>query len=194
MARKSHSAIATATVALLTMGVVDISGAMAQERNLKVWFGREKFIPEDQFQAFKQDYPDINVEFEVIRLEDVNAQLILALRAGEAPDIVQIQARDVSQLALGGVVKDFTHMIEEFERRFPETYAQLSPLTWEGASDPDGKIYGAALFAQSIYLTYRKDWLEEAGIALPLETTDRCSRPRARSASCRRAASGSASA
>jgi len=64
-------------------------------------------------------------------------------------------------------------MIEEFEQRFPETYAQLSPLTWEGASDADGKIYGAALFAQSIYLTYRKDWLEEAGVELPLETTDR---------------------
>ena len=159
MAHKPPSVIAVATLSLLAMSAVDVSGAFAQERNLKVWFGRQDFIPEDQFQAFKQDYPDIDVEFEVIRLEDVNAQLILALRAGEAPDIVQIQARDVSQLALGGVVKDFTHMIEEFEQRFPETYAQLSPLTWEGASDPDGKIYGAALFAQSIYLTYRKDWL-----------------------------------
>ena len=38
--------------------------------------------------------------------------------------------------------------------RFPETYGQLAPLTWEGASDSKGSIYGAALFAQSIYLTY----------------------------------------
>lgn len=113
MARKPYSVIAVATLSLLAMSAVDVSGAIAQERSLKVWFGRQDFIPEDQFETFKQDYPDINVEFEVIRLEDVNAQLILALRAGEAPDIVQIQARDVSQLALGGVVKDFTHMIEE---------------------------------------------------------------------------------
>jgi ABC-type glycerol-3-phosphate transport system substrate-binding protein len=173
MPRKPYSAIATTTLSLLALSAADISAAMAQERSLKVWFGRQDFVPEDQFEAFKQDYPDIDVEFEVIRLEDVNAQLILALRSGNAPDIVQIHTRDVGQLALGGVVKDFTHMIEEFEERFPETYAQLSPLTWEGASDTDGNIYGAALFAQSIYLTYRTDWLEEAGIELPLETTDR---------------------
>ena len=119
------------------------------------------------------DYPDIAVEFEVIRLEDVNSQLILAIRSGNAPDIVQIQARDVAQLAQGGVVKDFTHMIEEWEERFPETYGQLADLAWEGAADVDGKIYGVALFAQSIYLTYRTDWLDELGIAYPLETTDR---------------------
>ncbi len=147
--------------------------AMAQDRSLKVWFGRQDFIPEDQFQTFMADYPDIAVEFEVIRLEDVNSQLILAIRSGNAPDIVQIQARDVAQLAQGGVVKDFTHMIEEWEERFPETYNQLADLAWEGASDVDGKIYGVALFAQSIYLTYRTDWLDELGIEYPLETTDR---------------------
>lgn len=147
--------------------------ATAQDRSLKVWFGRDNFIPEDEFAAFKADYPDIDVEFEVIRLEDVNAQLILAMRSGNAPDIVQIHARDINQLAINGVVKDFTPMIEEMKTRFPETYAQLAPLTWEGASDVDGNIYGAALFAQSIYLTYRTDWLDEAGIAYPLETTDK---------------------
>ncbi len=147
--------------------------AMAQDRSLKVWFGRENFIPEDQFATFKEEYPDIDVEFEVIRLEDVNSQLILAIRSGTAPDIVQIHARDVAQLAQGGVVKDFSHMIKEWETRFPETYGQLAPLAWEGAADFDGNIYGVALYAQSIYLTYRTDWLDELGIAYPLETTDR---------------------
>ena len=147
--------------------------AAAQDRSVKVWFGRENFVPDDRFAIFNADYPDINVEYEVIRLEDVNAQLILAMRSGNAPDIVQIHARDVSQLAINKVVKNFTDWIEEFKNRFPETYAQLAPLTWEGASDADGNIYGAALFAQSIYLTYRTDWLEEAGIQTPLETTDR---------------------
>jgi len=147
--------------------------AIAQDRSLKVWFGRQNFIPEDEFTKFREENPGIDVEFEVVRLEDVNSQLILALRSGDAPDIVQIQTRDVEQLARGGVVKDFTHMIEEMETRFPETYAQLAPLAWEGASDSAGAIYGVALYAQSIYLTYRTDLLEAAGIELPLETTDR---------------------
>lgn len=150
-----------------------IDPAAAQDRSIKVWFGRNDFVPEDQFAQFKADYPDIAVEYEVIRLEDVNSQLILAMRSGNAPDIVQIQQRDVSQLAEGGVVKDFSHMIEEWKTRFPETYSQLAPLAWEGASDSEGNVYGVALFAQSIYLTYRKDWLEEAGIELPLETIDK---------------------
>ena len=147
--------------------------ANAEDRSVKVWFGRENFIPDDRFAIFNSEYPDINVEYEVIRLEDVNAQLILAMRSGNAPDIVQIHSRDVEQLAINKVVKDFTHKISEFKERFPETYGQLAPLTWEGASDSKGNIYGAALFAQSIYLTYRTDWLKEAGITPPLETTDR---------------------
>ena len=124
----------------MMVGVVASGEAMAQDRSLKVWFGRQDFIPEDQFAQFKEDYPDIAVEFEVIRLEDVNAQLILAIRSGNAPDNVQIQAHDVAQLAQGGVVKDFPHMIEEWEERFPETCNQLAPLAWEGASDFHGNI------------------------------------------------------
>ena len=166
-------ALGAALLGAVVFGAVSVGPALAQDRSLKVWFGRENFIPEDKFAAFKNEYPDINVEFEVIRLEDVTAQLILAIRSGNAPDIVQIHARDVAQLAQGGVVKDFSHMIEEWKQRFPETYGQLAPLAWEGASDFDGNIYGVALYAQSIYLTYRTDWLDEAGIAYPLETTDR---------------------
>ena len=154
-------------------GAVSVAPVLAQDRSIKVWFGRDNFVPEDEFAAFKAENPGINVEFETIRLEDVSAQLILATRSGNAPDIVQIHARDVAQLAQGGVVKNFTHMIEEWKQRFPGTYNQLAPLAWEGASDFDGNIYGLALYAQSIYLTYRTDWLDEAGIAYPLETTDR---------------------
>ncbi|MDA1154848.1 MAG: extracellular solute-binding protein [Proteobacteria bacterium] len=147
--------------------------ALAQEGELKIWFGRQDFIPDDEFAAFREMYPDIEVDFEVLRLEDVSTQLILAMRSNTAPDIVQIHGRDVEQLARGGVLKDFTGRIEEMEERFPETYNNLAPLAWEGASDTDGNIYGVALYAQSIYLTYRTDLLEAAGIETPLQTTDR---------------------
>lgn len=155
------------------IGGLTAGQAMAQDRSIKIWFGRQDFIPDDQFAQFRDDNPGIDVEFEVIRLEDVSSQLILALRSGTAPDLVQISARDVEQLARGNVLKDVTHLAEAFEEQFPDTHAQLTPLTWEAASDSEGRIYGAAYFAQSMYLAYRTDWLEEAGIALPLETTDR---------------------
>lgn len=171
--RRSTTLLLTAAIAMGTTAITGLSSAvMAQERSLKVWFGRDQFIPEDQFAAFKAENPDIAVEFEVIRLEDVNAQLVLATRSGNAPDIVQIQARDISQLAEGGLLKDFTPQVETWKTTYPETFNQLSPLAWEGASGADGNVYGVALFAQSIYLTYRKDLLDAAGIAYPLETTD----------------------
>ncbi|GAB5373566.1 MAG: hypothetical protein AcusKO_00280 [Acuticoccus sp.] len=149
-----------------------IEPAAAQDRSLKIWFGRQNFIPEDEFAKFREDYPDIAVEFEVVRLEDVTSQLILAFRSGDAPDIVQIHARDVEQLARGGVLKEFGGMVEEWKERFPETYGQLAPLAWAGAADSAGTPYGLALYAQSIYLTYRTDLLEAAGIETPLETVE----------------------
>ncbi|MDE0307276.1 MAG: extracellular solute-binding protein [Albidovulum sp.] len=171
--KSTQRVVGAALVSAMVFGAVSFEAALAADRNLKVWFGRENFIPDDRFATFNAEYPDINVEFEVIRLEDVITQLILALRSGTAPDIVQIHTRDVAQLAQGGVVKNVSHMIEEMKQRFPVTYEQLAPLAWEGASDFDGNLYGIALYAQSIYLTYRTDWLDEAGIEYPLETTDR---------------------
>ncbi|WP_158569309.1 ABC transporter substrate-binding protein [Pseudotabrizicola alkalilacus] len=171
--RRTTTFMLTAALALGTTALSGLSSQLAaQERTLKVWFGRDQFIPEDQFAQFKAENPDIAVEFEVIRLEDVSAQLVLATRSGNAPDIVQIQARDITQLAQGGMLKEFDAQIETFKEQFPDTYNQLSPIAWEGASSADGKLYGVALFVQSIYLTYRKDLLEAAGIAMPLETTD----------------------
>ncbi|MDE0114691.1 MAG: extracellular solute-binding protein [Albidovulum sp.] len=171
--KSTQRVVGAALVSAMVFGAVSFEAALAADRNLKVWFGRENFIPDDRFATFNAEYPDINVEFEVIRLEDVITQLILALRSGTAPDIVQIHTRDVAQLAQGGVVKNVSHMIEEMKERFPVTHGQLAPLAWEGASDFDGNLYGIALYAQSIYLTYRTDWLDEAGIEYPLETTDR---------------------
>jgi ABC-type glycerol-3-phosphate transport system substrate-binding protein len=141
-------------------------------RTVKVWFGRYDFVPDDAFASFMRDNPAIRVQHEVIRLEDASAQLVLALRAGTAPDIVQIYERDVLTLAAGGALKDISAEVAAMKEEFPETFRQLAPITWEAVTDGSGRIFGASLFNMSIYLTYRKDWLAEAGVNLPLETTD----------------------
>lgn len=143
-----------------------------EERTITIWFGRQNFIPDNAFEPFMRDNPGITVKHEVIRLEDASAQLILALRSGNAPDILQIYERDALTLAAGGALVDFSEQIAAFEAEFPETYSQLSPTTWSSVTDSEGGIYGVDLFNMSVYLTYRRDWLEEAGVSLPLETTD----------------------
>lgn len=162
------------TGALLVSGALLGSDmAAAQDTTLKIWFGRQNFIPDGAFDAFMAENPGIRVEHEVIRLEDASAQLILGLRSGNAPDVVQIYERDALTLAAGGALKDFSDQVKAMEVEYPETFGQLAPITWDAVTDADGKIYGMSLFNMSIYLTYRTDWLAEAGVELPLDTSDK---------------------
>ena len=161
--------IATAVLATLTVAL--LATALAQVTELRVWFGRQNFIPTDQFATFHAENPDIRVNFEVVRLEDVPTQLILAQRAGQAPDIVQIASHTVPQMASNGLLKDIGELLARWQSELPDSYASLAPITWSAASY-DGKVYGASLFNQSMYLFYRADWLAEAGITQPPRTTD----------------------
>lgn len=153
--------IAGAIAASLVLGLV--ASAAAQVTEIRVWFGRQNFIPTDQFVTFHAENPNIRVNFEVVRLEDVATQLILAQRAGQAPDIVQISSHTVPQLATTGLLRESSDLIRRWQTEAPESYEVLAPITWSAASH-DGGIYGASLHNQSMYLFYRKDWLEEAGI------------------------------
>lgn len=174
MQKINCSAIGRMTGAILVSGAL-LGGdmAVAQDTTLKIWFGRQNFVPDGAFDAFMAENPGIRVEHEVIRLEDASAQLILGLRSGNAPDIVQIYERDALTLAAGGALKDFSDQVTAMEAEYPETFGQLAPITWDAVTDAEGKIYGMSLFNMSIYLTYRTDWLEEAGVELPLDTTDK---------------------
>jgi ABC-type glycerol-3-phosphate transport system substrate-binding protein len=153
--------ITRSLVIVLVLGL--LASAAAQVTEVRVWFGRQNFIPTDAFETFHAENPDIRVNFEVVRLEDVATQLILAQRAGQAPDIVQIASHTVPQLASSGMLRESSDLIERWRTEDPESYEALAPITWSAASY-DGGSYGASLFNQSMYLFYRQDWLAEAGI------------------------------
>lgn len=130
---------------------------------IDVWFGRENFIPADKFERFHSEHPNIKVNYQVVRLEDVAEQLMLLQRAGKAPDIVQIQSHTVPQMATGGQIRASGDVLDMWKAKYPSNFNALSGLTWEAASH-DGKTYGASLHNQSMYLWVRTDWLKEAGI------------------------------
>lgn len=158
---------------LVSVALLGADLAAAQDTTLKVWFGRKDFIPDGALTGFMAENPSIKVVHEVIRLEDASAQLILGLRSGNAPDVVQIYERDALTLAAGGALKDFTDQVKAMKVAYPKTFAQLAPITWDAVTDASGKIYGMSLFNMSVYMTYRIDWLAEAGVKLPLDTTDK---------------------
>ena len=130
---------------------------------VELWFGRENFITADKFESFHATHPNIKVNYQVVRLEDVTQQVMLFQRAGKAPDIVQIFSFIVPQMATNGQLRDSSDVMSMWKSKYPETYNALADLTWEAASY-NGKVYGASLHNQSMYLWYRIDWLKEAGI------------------------------
>lgn len=133
---------------------------------LTMWFGRENFIPGDQFEAFHEMYPNIRVTTDVIPLEQSVADFLRAVQAGQAPDLVQVPADGLPPLAVQGAVMDVSDLLAQWEEEDPETYNNLAPAafsmaTWEGTP------YGVALHIGPFWYTYRLDWFEEAGIEVP---------------------------
>jgi multiple sugar transport system substrate-binding protein len=110
---------------------------------------------------FKEKYPGVELVQENIPNADFMAKFTLAVQAETRPDTTMIAAdRLPDMLAMGGVV-DLTERINNWELKefFPEN-------RWEGIT-VDDKIYGIPAFTFVDWMYYRKDWFDEAEIAVP---------------------------
>jgi multiple sugar transport system substrate-binding protein len=133
---------------------------------LRVWFGRQDFIPADAFETFHAENPNINVAFDVIPLEEVLTQYIQAASAGQAPDIVQIDARNIPPIAEAGLTRDITDLLALWQEEDPETYSDLSDSAFNFGRYKDVP-FGVAFHAGPFNHVYRIDVLEEYGLNPP---------------------------
>ena len=133
---------------------------------ITVWFGRENFIPADAFKTFHEDNPGIRVTTDVIPLEQAVAGTLRAARAGRAPDIVQVPADGLAPLVAQGAVRDVSGMMEQWRVEDSASLDGISSVGL-GMASLDGTPYGLTLFAGPFWYTYRKDWLESAGLEVP---------------------------
>ena len=92
MARTKRLYGATLCLVLMLLGpavfATGTTEASDEVVELMVWFGRQNFIPADEFESFHEKYPNIRVTTDVIRLEAAVADTC-ARRVGQAADIVQ---------------------------------------------------------------------------------------------------------
>ncbi len=110
---------------------------------------------------FKEKYPGVELVQENIPNADFMAKFTLAVQADTRPDTTMIAAdRLPDMLAMGGVV-DLTERINNWELKefFPDNRMESVTV--------DGKIYGIPAFTFVDWMYYRKDWFDEAGIAVP---------------------------
>ncbi len=116
-------------------------------------------------QAFEKQYPDVDVQIEVVSWDNLQQKLTTDISGGDNADLSIIGTRwlldFVSQdtvAALDGYIND------EFRGRFIDTF--LSPSVIKG------KTWGLPIAASARAMFYNKAILDKAGVATPPKTWD----------------------
>ncbi len=133
---------------------------------LRMWFGRQDFIPADAFESFHAEHPNIRVTWDVIPLEEAPTEFIRNFRAGRAPDLWQVGADRLGSLAPQGLMFDMTEHFARWQQEDPESYNDLAPVAF-GIASYEGVPHGLGLHVGPYWYVYRKDLFEEAGISVP---------------------------
>ena len=178
MDRKSSLSIKMFTVMTLILLLFVLATAQSvfaspdEQIELTVWFGRDAFIPADQFATFNEMYPNITITTDVVPLEEVVAAYTRAYMAGIAPDIIQVGQNAVGPLIARDSLMDMTEWFEVWKEEDPELYEDIAPYGWDLASW-EGIPYGLGIHfgTNGSWFVYRKDVLERYGFDAP-ETWD----------------------
>lgn len=133
---------------------------------VEMWFGRENFVPHDQFEQFHADNPNIRVEWDVIPLEQAHTDFLRNHAAGSAPDVVQIFHEFTATMVAQGTLLDISDYLREWEQEDPEDFADIFDIAFDLTSY-DGGTYGINVHSAPYFLGYRLDWLQEAGLDAP---------------------------
>ncbi len=139
-------------------------GGNAQKVTIKIW---KPFVDTDKMQpiitAFQQKYPNVTIEYTKKNIENYESDLLDALAARRGPDIYSINNTWLPRyIDKSSPAPDKLYTIKEYK----DTYVDVL------ANDliKDNKIYGTALWVDSLGLYYNKDLLGTAGIATPAKT------------------------
>ena len=135
-----------------------------QKINIKIW---KPFVDSDKMQpiitAFQQRYPNVTIEYSKKNIENYESDLLDALAARRGPDIYSINNTWLPKyLDKASPAPDKLYTVKEYKDTFVDVLS--SDLV------KDNKIYGTALWVDSLGLYYNKDLMGTAGIATPPKT------------------------
>lgn len=137
---------------------------------LTIW---KPFVDSDQIgtiiQAYKKQNPNVTIEYSKLNIETYEQDLLNALAAGKGPDIFSINNSWMpSYLDKIEPAPEKLYSIKEYRDAFVDVVSNDLIR--------DNKIYGTALWVDSLGLYYNKDLLGTAGIATPPKTWDEMAR------------------
>ena len=111
-------------------------------------------------QAFEARNPNVRVEHEAVSWSALSQKLTAALSTGNTPDLVHLQPFMAASLWRKGLLEPIDDVITSIgpERIF-ESVRDLQYF--------DGHYYGIAYAIGTTYFSYRRDWAEAKGLAVP---------------------------
>lgn len=131
---------------------------------LKIW---KPFVDTDKMQsiitAYQAQHSNVTIEYTKKNIENYEADLLNALASGNGPDIYSINNTWVPRYTDKITpAPDKLYSVKEYKETFVD--ATTSDLII------DNKIYGTAMWVDSLALYYNKDLMGTAGIATPPKT------------------------
>jgi ABC-type glycerol-3-phosphate transport system substrate-binding protein len=159
---------------LVVLGVLGLmaNAVLAEQKVIRYWNygGRPAEEPLRRIIArFEEMYPDTKVELQMFGdWGDIHQKLLIALAAGDPPDLVRVKPLNLMDYAIRGSVL----ALDEYVERDNIDLDQLPPILVEDNCIVNGTLYGLPLYGATQGLYYNKELFAETGIEGPPETWD----------------------
>jgi multiple sugar transport system substrate-binding protein len=162
--RKLTILLMIAILPLLSLGCSNNPNGKSGPVTLKIW---KPFVDSDKMQsiitAYQTKHTNVTIEYTKKNIENYEADLLNALAAGNGPDIYSINNTWVPRyMDKITPAPDKAFIVKDYKEAFVD--ATVSDLI------KDNKIYGTAMWVDSLALYYNKDLMGTAGIATPPKT------------------------
>lgn len=145
-----------------------VGRAQAQAPTTVRWwyhFDNPQATPAELVARFEKENPGIRIQAESIPWgggNDYYTRLYAALVAGNAPDCAMVKLANQSRLLQMRALEPLDAMIDKWAGK-----ADISANLWKMHQAPDGKAYYVPLQYVALYLYYRADLFQAAGVQPP---------------------------
>lgn len=129
-----------------------------KKTKLVVWIWESAKTGVDlNMEEFKKQYPNIEVEFQLMKSTDLYQKYLIASNTGDAvPDIVSLESTNLSQMVQIDSLLDITSRVQPYKDK-------MNAYKWEDATK-DNKIYAMPWDSGPVVMFYRNDVFAKAGL------------------------------
>ena len=142
----------TASILVISLLVIGLSGMVAAKTQLDVWTFWSKSWVEPAIENFEESHPDAEVTYQQLTWNNGLDKITAAFSAGNAPDVVELGSTWMGQFVESKALNklDISDVRDEY-------------TGWRGAT-VRGEVYGIPWFGSTNVVYYNVELMEEAGL------------------------------